>query len=77
MDEENCDRVKKVLTEGSSFGLQSLLYNIPMELSARAITHVDMFTFGQTDFENVLKDHPHTQALISELADCEDAWQTH
>ena len=69
MDEQDSDKVKEVLTEGSSFGQKSLLYsNIPMESSARAITHVDMFTFRQADFELVLKDHKNMEDMINEVA---------
>ncbi len=68
MDEENSDQVKQVLTDGNSFGEKSLLYNIPMESSVRAVSHVDMFTFGQTDFESVLSDHPNMEAMINEVA---------
>ena len=68
MDEQDQGKVKEVLTEGTSFGQKSLLYNIPMESSARAVSHVDMFTFGQADFEHVLKDHQNMEAMISEVA---------
>lgn len=67
IDEENPGKVK-VLTEGNSFGLKSLLYNIPMESSARAITHVDMFSLGETDFELIVREHPITGEMISEIA---------
>ncbi len=65
MDETHPDQVKEVLTEGGSFGQESLLYNIPMESSVRAITHV---VFGQADFEHVLKDHQNMKDVINEVA---------
>ncbi len=68
MDETDPDQVKEVLTEEGSFGQESLLYNIPMESSVRAITHVDMFTFGQADFEHVLNDHQNMKDVIHEVA---------
>ncbi len=68
MDETDPDQVNEVLTEGGSFGQESLLYNIPMESSVRAITHVDMFMFGQADFEHVLKDHQNMKDVINEVA---------
>ena len=67
LDDES-GTVSEVLTEGSSFGLKSLLYNSPMESSACAVSHVDMFTFSQADFERVLKDHPSMADGIAELA---------
>jgi len=68
MDKDDHHKVQEVLHEGSSFGLKSLLYNIPMESSARAITHVDMFTFSQADFELVLRDHGNMEEMISQVA---------
>ena len=67
MDDE-AGVASEVLTEGSSFGLKSLLYNTPMESSACAVTHVDMFTFSHADFQHVLKDHPSVADAIAELA---------
>ena len=67
LDDES-GQVSEVLTEGSSFGLKSLLYNSPMESTACAVSHVDMFTFSQVDFERVLKDHPSVADGIAELA---------
>lgn len=61
-------QVIEVLSEGSSFGLKSLLYNTPMESSACAISHVDMFTFSHADFELVLKDHPSVADAIAKQA---------
>lgn len=61
-------QVSEVLTEGSSFGLKSLLYNTPMESSACAVSHIDMFTFSNADFQVVLKDHPPVADMIAELA---------
>ena len=57
-----------MLTEGSSFGLKSLLYNSPMESSACAVSHVDMFTISHADFQCVLDDHPSVADSIAELA---------
>ena len=57
-----------MLTEGSSFGLKSLLFNSPMESSACAISHVDMFTISHADFQHVLNDHPSVADSIAELA---------
>ena len=65
---DEAGEVIEVLTEGSSFGLKSLLYNTPMESSACAVNHVDMFTFSHADFEHVLKDHPSVADLIAEQA---------
>ena len=56
------------MTEGSSFGLKSLLYNSPMESSACAVSHVDMFTVSHADFQHVLNDHPSVADGIAELA---------
>ena len=67
LDDES-GTVIEVLTEGSSFGLKSLLYNSPMENSACAVSHVDMFTFSQADFQHVLNDHPSVADSIAELA---------
>ena len=58
----------EVLTEGSSFGVKSLLYSSPMESSASALSHVEMFTFSHADFQRVLKDHPSVADSIAELA---------
>ena len=60
--------MSEVLTEGSSFGLKSLLYNSPMESSACAVSHVDMFTVSHADFQRVLNDHPSVADGIAELA---------
>lgn len=68
MIDSDAGEVSEVLTEGSSFGLKCLLYNSPMESSARAVNHVDMFTFSHADFERVLKDHPSVANVIAELA---------
>ncbi len=68
MDETDPDQVKEVLTEGGSFGQESLLYNIPMESSVRAITHLEIFTIGQADFEHVLNDHQNMKNMINEVA---------
>ena len=67
LDDES-GTVSEVLTEGSSFGLKSLIYNSPMESSARAVSHVDMFTFSHADFQHVLNDHPSMADSITELA---------
>ena len=42
--------VKEVLSEGSHFGTKSLVYNTPMQWSAVAVTHVDVFSVSQRDF---------------------------
>lgn len=68
LDNDDPSLVKEVLKEGSSYGQKSLLYNIPMEASVRAITHVDMFTFSQADFELVLSDHKNMEDMINEVA---------
>jgi CRP-like cAMP-binding protein len=65
---DDSDTASEVLTEGSSFGLESLLFNTPMERSARAVSHVDMFTVSYADFQRVLKDHPSIADSIAELA---------
>ena len=67
IDHEEPGAVKEVLTEGSYFGDKSLLYNTPMESTVRAITHVDMFTFSQTDYEKVKIKifHPFDQFLYA------------
>ena len=70
-DGDDTNEVKEILKEGSCFGQKSLLYNTPMDSSARAVTHVDMFTFSQADFEHVLKDHATMAALISDIAERE------
>ncbi len=62
------DQVKEVLTEGGSFGQGSLLYNIPMESSVRAITHLEIFTIEQANFEHVLNDHQNMKNMINEVA---------
>ena len=61
--------VTEVLSEGSNFGDKSLIYNTPMQSSVVAVTHVDVFSISQTDFESVLQDHPNSQDSISELAE--------
>ena len=61
-------KAREVLTEGSSFGVKSLLYSSPMESSACALSHVEMFTFSHADFQRVLKDHPSVADSIAELA---------
>ena len=61
--------VSKVLSEGSNFGDKSLIYNTPMQSSVVAVTHVDVFSINQKDFESVLQDHPTSLASISELAE--------
>jgi len=63
--------VKEVLTEGGVFGQKSLIYNSPMESSVIAVTHVDVFSISQKDFEGVLLDHPSVQSSIAELAERE------
>ena len=60
--------VSEVLTEGSSFGLNSILYEIPMECSARAMTQVDIFTFSREDFKTVYEEHPEVAGRIAEEA---------
>lgn len=60
---------KEVLTEGSYFGQRSLIYDTPMESSVRAVTHVDMFSLSQADFEQVLQDHPTVRNMISQVAE--------
>lgn len=61
--------VKEELTEGGNYGDKSLIYNTPMESSVVAVTHVDVFSINQKDFESVLQDHPNTRASIAELAE--------
>ena len=60
--------VKEVLSEGSHFGTKSLVYNTPMQWSVVAVTHVDVFSVNQRDFERVLLDHPNSRDSIAELA---------
>ena len=55
LDENDPNMVAEVLEEGGYFGQKSLIYNTPMESSVRAVTHVDMFTLSQSDFEKVLQ----------------------
>ena len=62
-------RTKGILKEGGYFGDRSLVYKCPMDSTAKAITHVDIFTISQRDFEEVLVDHPTVQSTIKELAD--------
>lgn len=61
--------VKEELPEGSNYGDKSLIYNTPVESSVVAVTHVDVFSINQKDFEQVLQDHPNTRASIAELAE--------
>ena len=60
--------MKEVLSEGSHFGTKSLVYNTPMQWSVVAVTHVDVFSVSQRDFERVLLDHPNSRDSIAELA---------
>ena len=57
------------LSEGSNFGDRSLIYNTPMQFSVVAVTHVDVFSINQADFESVLQDHPTAGDSIAELAE--------
>ena len=66
MDDDN---PKEVLTEGGYFGQKSLIYDTPMESSVRAVTHVDMFSLSQIDFEQVLQDHPTVRNMMSQVAE--------
>jgi CRP-like cAMP-binding protein len=60
--------VREVLSEGSHFGTKSLVYNTPMKWSVVAVTHVDVFSVSQRDFESVLCDHPNSRDSIASLA---------
>ena len=61
-------RIKEVLSEGSHFGTKSLVYNTPMQWSVVAVSHVDVFSVSQRDFESVLLDHPSSRDSIASLA---------
>ena len=67
LDEDG--NVKEILNEGSNFGDKSLIYDTPMQSSVLAVTHVDVFSISQKDFENVLQDHPSSRDSIAELAE--------
>ena len=60
--------VREVLSEGSHFGTKSLVYNTPMQWSVVAVTHMDVFSVSQRDFESVLCDHPNSRDSIASLA---------
>ena len=61
--------VTQVLEEGGYFGAKSLVYNSPMQSSVVAVTHVDVFSVSQKDFESVLLDHPNSRESIAQLAE--------
>ena len=54
------------LRNGDSFGLKSLIFSIPVDYSARALSHVDVFAFSGADFVSVLQDYPHAREKIQE-----------
>ncbi len=54
----------RYIGKGSAFGLKSLLYCTPAECSARAVEHVDLFSFSSAEFVTVLKDFPRVVADI-------------
>ena len=67
MDDDSI--VMEKLSEGSHFGDRSLIYNTPMQSSVVAVSHVDVFSITQKDFESVLQDHPNSRDSIGELAE--------
>ncbi len=69
VDDTNPRMALDILTEGGYFGQKSLVFNTPMESSFRAVTHVDMFTLSQADFEKVLRDHPTIRNQIMQVAE--------
>ena len=67
LDEDS--NVMEELSEGENFGDKSLIYNTSMQSSVLAVTHVDVFSINQKDFESVLHDHPNSRDSIAELAE--------
>ena len=46
-----------------------MVYNTPMQSSVVAVTHVDVFSISQKDFESVLYDHPNSRDSIAQLVE--------
>lgn len=49
-------------------GLESLLFCVPVDFTARALTNVEVFTLKRSDFISVLKAHPKTATEIQNVA---------
>lgn len=62
--EESAQSRREQLSEGESFGVKSLLFDMPVEYSALAVTHVDAFRLSSADFAAALKHHPKAMAQI-------------